>query len=145
MSHIVCCLSATGEVSSAPTSWTPISKPADVALVVTVCQPDQPSSSVKFKLALHSKSPASIFYEHQRRRGEFEDGPSQLPVSTWRQKNGHLRPGQEYRRLLEDGKIFVFGSVVQKSTKGKALFQDTTHVYLIVSRLPNFFSEQTCS
>ncbi len=39
-----------------------MAQPADIALVVTVCQPDLPNESSTFRLALHPRSPSPIFY-----------------------------------------------------------------------------------
>jgi hypothetical protein len=125
-------LAATGEVSSAPTSWTPISKPADIALVVTVCQPVLPNSSASFRLALHPKSPSSIFYvdyddlddgdDDDDGSGDDNDMEDEPPLDlNWRRKKFYLRPGEQFDdepiRGVKD--LFVFGSVAQKSLKGK--------------------------
>ncbi len=109
----------------APTSWTPASKSADVALIVTVIRPAGPAFSlVAFKLALHPESPHSIFYvpDGDERHSDSddsdgsddssgEDGDSEEETSRpvpYRGRN-QLKPGEKYRGTLQAGTLFVFG------------------------------------
>jgi hypothetical protein len=43
---------------------------------------------------------------------EDSDGETSQPLAY--QGGNRLRPGQEYRELLQDGKLFTFGSCVQQ-------------------------------
>jgi hypothetical protein len=121
-------IAATGEVSSAPNSWTPSSKPADVAFIVTVCQPTLPTDdSPTFKLTLHPRSPSSVFYLHydpEEFPGILGHQPHQpAPSPHWRHALNKLRPGEEYHALLRNGELFCFGSYVQQE-KGQLILAD---------------------
>ncbi len=113
---------ATEKISLASTSWELSSEPADIALIATVREPNSCRCSVSFTLALHPRSPSSIFYflrdiHFQFQGANHSDGSSdevdsddeddELPL--WRRSRNELKPGMECTVPLCDGNIFLFG------------------------------------
>jgi hypothetical protein len=124
----------------APTSWDINSQPADVAIVVTRAERVPDGSRVTFHLALHPRSPSSIFVtwrgDHYFHNGPYdsddtsgeEDIYGERQPRSWLRRENELRPGAKCEGPVCDGEVVLFGLFSQKKKGSFRITNDLIHV-----------------